>query len=392
MNNPTSNDLACPNISTSQKTQPLHLSALDSLRGLAALYVVLGHSFHQANVDGRQLPALLRFCLRFFDYGHYAVVLFIVLSGFCLMLPVIRNGGEMRDNLKKFFLRRSIRILPPYYITLLFSAILSSTLISQSNNEIWDSSLPVSLGNIITHLLLIHDLFQSDISKINPPLWSIAVEWRIYFFFPIFVAFWKTMGGWKTTITTLALSYTLFSILSLTPFFNSQPPGPSLHFFTLFAMGMLAADITFVETEWNRQLRKNIPWTLLACVTWIFAIPAYGLKNINGFTWLLSDIIAGITGMSLLVAVLSFRTHPLNTILNWQPLVKLGGFSYSIYLIHMPLIQLFIQYISHPLRLPPVIELIFTSCVGVPSVVVIGYLFFLMFEKPFLRKRSTVTP
>jgi peptidoglycan/LPS O-acetylase OafA/YrhL len=376
-----------PNISP-QSSPFLHLSALDSLRGLAALYVFFGHTVHQTNIDETQIPKLIRILFRSLDFGGYAVALFIVLSGFCLMLPILRNGGEIRGGIKMFFFRRARRILPPYYVTLLLSLVLINTLIGHPDSDLWNKNLPVTTHNIVTHLFLIHDLFKDDIAKINSPLWSIAVEWRIYFFFPFLVMAWKKWGGWKTTLTTLGVSYLLFSGLSLSPLFNSEPPGPSLHFFFLFAEGMLAAEIVFSETEWNRQLRKNIPWTLLASILLMLAVPASGIRYMRGISWILSDVLAGLSAMSILVAVLSFRNHPLNAILTWNPLVKIGCFSYSIYLIHMPLMQVFLQYVSHPLHLQPIFELVFILAIGVPSVILMSYLFFLSVEKPFLSQRA----
>ena len=368
----------------------IHLAALDSLRGIAAVYVVLGHTARQVLVDESQLPKIIKlFLSRGFSFGVYAVVLFIVLSGFCLMLPIIRNNGEMKGSFKEFFLRRARRILPPYYVTLIISVGLSLTLLSQPvGGSLWDICIPITSQGVITHLLLIHDIFKSDIFQSNSSLWSIAVEWRIYFLFPLLVVAWRTWGGIKTTTITLGGSYLLFSVLSLLPFFNAGPPGSSLHYIALFSGGMLAADISFNDTELNRQLRKNVPWTLLTAVLFTIAIPAAGIRYMGGISWILSDLSAGLTSICLLISIMSFPKHPMNQILNWKPLVKLGCFSYSIYLIHLPLIQLFYQYISHPLNLSPVMEVSFVYLIGVPLVVAISYLFFLLFEKPFLSKRA----
>ena len=389
MSNQTPIESICdvPNIS-SQPLPFLHLSALDSLRGLAALYVCLNHTLHQANIDDTKFPKLLVLFLKSFDFASYAVVLFIVLSGFCLMLPILRNGGQLRNSVKSFFIRRARRILPPYYAALILALVLNYTLIGQPDEGLWNKSLPITTHSIVTHLLLIHDLFKDDIFKINSPFWSIAVEWRIYFFFPVLVIAWKKWGGLTTTLTTLGISFLLFSVLSRTSFFNPEPPGPALHFFFFFTGGMLAAETVFSETEWGTQLRKNIPWTLLACILLMLAIPASSIRYMQGISWILSDLLAGLAGMALLVAVLAFRSHPLNTFLTWNPLVKMGSFSYSIYLIHMPLMQVFLQYVSHPLHLQPIFELMFVFAVGVPLVISISYLFFLLAEKPFLSQRA----
>ena len=371
----------------------MHLAALDSLRGIAALYVVLGHTALQVIVDASQLPKIIKFFLfRGFTFGAYAVVLFIVLSGFCLMLPILRNNGKMKGSFKEFFLRRAKRILPPYYITLIISVGLSLTLLSNPvGGGLWNICIPITLQGIVTHLFLIHDIFKSDIFQSNSSLWSIAVEWRIYFLFPLLVIFWEKWGGIKTTTIALGGSYLLFSILSLFQFFNAGPPGSSLHYIALFSGGMLAADISFSETELNRQLRKNVPWTLLTIVLLMIAIPSAGIRSMGGISWILSDLSAGLTSICLLITIMSFPKHPINKILNWKPLVKLGCFSYSIYLIHLPLVQLFYQYISRPLNLSPVLEVTLMYLIGVPLVIAISYVFFLLFEKPFLSQRAKKT-
>ena len=73
----------------------MRLLFLDGLRGLSATYVVLFHAHWQ--IDWGYQPAPLRgvaawvsACL---NHGHAAVAIFIVLSGYSLMLPVARSGG-----------------------------------------------------------------------------------------------------------------------------------------------------------------------------------------------------------------------------------------------------------------------------------------------------------
>ncbi len=66
----------------------IRLAYLDGIRGLAALYVVLVHSWA---LDDALQPSLLWLPVtKLLRYGIFAVVIFIVLSGYCLMLPVVR--------------------------------------------------------------------------------------------------------------------------------------------------------------------------------------------------------------------------------------------------------------------------------------------------------------
>src|SRR5436853_35532 len=62
-------------------------------------------------------------------FGHFGVVVFIVLSGFCLMLPVVRGDGTLRGGIAAFFKRRTLRIVPPYYVAIGLSLLLIVTLI-----------------------------------------------------------------------------------------------------------------------------------------------------------------------------------------------------------------------------------------------------------------------
>src|SRR5579875_2648256 len=98
----------------------LRLEFLDGLRGLAALYVV-EHHIAQFALSPHASPwrHAQRLYWHIFCYGHQAVVVFIVLSGYVLMLPVARTqDGHMPKGVWDYFKRRARRILPPYYAAL----------------------------------------------------------------------------------------------------------------------------------------------------------------------------------------------------------------------------------------------------------------------------------
>ena len=90
---------------------------LDGMRGLTALYVLLFHLYIPAG-----LSSAVQHGLSWLRFGHYAVGVFIVLSGYSLMLPVARSqDGRIPGGVVDFFKRRARRILPPYYAAIVCS-------------------------------------------------------------------------------------------------------------------------------------------------------------------------------------------------------------------------------------------------------------------------------
>ena len=113
--------------------------------------------------------------------------------GDCLMMGIVRNQGVLKEGLKTYVKRRAIRIIPPYYaaiaVSLAITAVLETTLVKGPPN--WSDFQPDLL---ISHLLLIHNFHHDWIHAIDPPMWSVAVEWQIYFLLPL-VLLPFTVGG-----------------------------------------------------------------------------------------------------------------------------------------------------------------------------------------------------
>jgi peptidoglycan/LPS O-acetylase OafA/YrhL len=91
---------------------------LDSLRGLAALTVFLGH-FWGAKINMPFFVALSKTPLSILLNGNAAVIFFFLLSGFVLSLPFV--GGEKPLTLTAFYTKRIFRIYPAFIFAILFS-------------------------------------------------------------------------------------------------------------------------------------------------------------------------------------------------------------------------------------------------------------------------------
>src|SRR4051812_7344392 len=102
----------------SPQAPPTRIKPLDGIRGLAALYVVVNHIFLRTfpGYPADRAP----WWAGWFIYGRFAVVVFIVLSGFSLALSPARHGWRL-DAVSGFARRRARRILPAYWAALVFS-------------------------------------------------------------------------------------------------------------------------------------------------------------------------------------------------------------------------------------------------------------------------------
>lgn len=399
--------------SSSTASPRLHLDFLDGARACAALYVLVYHSFeHTWDFSaGQSPPAWFSRATFFLQSGRFAVSLFIIISGFCLMLPVIRNQGILKGGTLNFLGRRARRILPPYYLTLMISALLMFTLLAQRSNVSFPRSIPAAKEWLLFHGLLVQnwqpffnphyrevahldlaDILasspakQAEIGKLmsvefdaNSPLWSIAVEWQIYFFFPLLVYLWRKIGpGWSTTLTLL-LSYSFY-----TRFHHLVHGWMAPHYLGLFALGMLGAKIAYGEEEKWRACRDKRFWKPTAYALWTVVL----IINIDPLRCLqyayLVDLIAGPASLCLLVAASKAGRNRLRDLLSHPKLVQIGTFSYSIYLLHDPLLRVCLSYPLAPLAQMKLLQWCLLMVPGVPLIVGVIYLFHLIGERPFL--------
>jgi peptidoglycan/LPS O-acetylase OafA/YrhL len=387
---------------TEQKEKPakprIRLEYLDGLRGLAALYVVLHHAYmelhYRQTLPGHAsgLPQAFFKALKFLDFGHYAVDVFIVLSGYCLMLPVVVSADHtLRGGIMGYLQRRARRILPPYYAVLILSLV-AAPLIRYAQMRMGAVDSLTLAGYtptvVAAHLLLVHNLSANLSLFTNPPLWSVATEWQIYFFFPFFLWLWRRSGPLAPVLAGFALGlaphYLLHGML------DSAYPW----YLGLFALGMAGAAVGFSDQPGVSKWCKQVPWGFAAGVLWI-GLALFGIVKSGWYAnhrWL-ADPVFGLATMCLLV----FGTEQLRSgaqlprtsvvrLLDSRFSRRLGAFSYSLYLIHFPLIVLG-DTLLLSLRVPVLVRAASLFGIVVPVTVLIAYAFYLAFERPFIASR-----
>ncbi len=359
----------------------IEISWLDGLRGTAALVVVAFHAFLFTGRTG-DAAAAMPVWGAIVGQGYLGVPVFIVLSGYVLMLPVVRGGtGTFRNGTADFLKRRSRRILPPYFAALLFSLALIAAvpLLQSPAGTQWDTKIPVDIPAILSHVFLLQDLSPQWIEKINGPMWSVAVEWQIYFLMPlVLLPLWRRMPH---VVVVAAITAVL-----LVPAFVGY--GAYLHpwLVGLFAMGMFAAELTLSE-----RLPRWLPWG--AGATGLAAVAVFVASALRGTDLLpFKEVVAG--GLiALLLAWGGWRevngrpVRPLRVFAT-RPMLYLGLISYSIYLFHSPLLGL-ANLVLLPLGLPTVVQYLVMTFVAAPLAVAVAWGMFHLVERHFLNRRQS---
>ncbi len=310
---------------------------LDGIRGLAALYVVLHHcwllTFHgyPANTG----PVWLGWML----YGHLAVVVFFVLSGFSLAVSPARKGWQL-GGMARFARRRAWRILPPYWAALLFSLVIAWAVTPQPHNG------PPTGRSVLVYGLLLQDVVRAPVP--NGTFWSIAVEAELYLVLPLLLLIRRRAGAVAvlaaTTVPVVALGLSGTSVSTVDKLTGLTP-----QFVPLFAVGMVGAGVIAAGDRVRR-----LPWHWLAALA---AAPVLLLMILKGSVWTVHnyywiDLAIGPAIAMLLAAVTTGRPAPLVRLLDTRAVRRLGAFSYSLYLIHAPIVVAISRRVVAP-HVPP---------------------------------------
>ena len=369
-------------VSTAASSSRVEYRYLDGIRGLAALAVVLYHAYlftGSSDVSAREMP-LVRLTI---GWGYLGVPVFIVLSGYVLMLPLLRSPHlQFSGGVAAYVRRRARRILPPYYAALMASLVLIAVIpvLRHPGGTQWDTKLPITVPSVLAHVVLLHDLSPAWIGKINGPMWSVAVEWQIYFILPmIFLPLWRRFDPFAVTfcIAIISIAFPVMSGI-----------GTSVHpwFLGLFTMGMLSAQVT---RGWRISLWRLVAGLLGLCV--VATVTCKWTSDVGVGRNCASEVGVGvIVAVALTVlgsgAAAGGRSKA-RSLLECRALIFAGTISYSVYLLHSPLLALG-NLLLIPLGLPVVAHYLVMTFVCVPIALGICWLFYLGVEKHFQNSRQ----
>ena len=312
---------------------------MDYLRGIAIVLVLLFHTL--GVVFGFDvLPwkgwfrdfARQSYFLYFlpFSFGQAGVAFFFVVSGFCIHVSCQQYGQKWKD----FFIRRVFRIYPAYLAALIFSVCLILA------NPLFHLQGQKFLMQCFAHLFLVHNFHPETFFGFNPSFWSLAIEAQLYLLYPVLL-FGVAKLGWHRTMVVLAGCELIIrgangliqtvdatnSWVRISWLFASSPLG----YWFSWGLGAFIADAFLKNQPLPFQKISPVPWLMLAVVS-------YFVKPLYPFLFVLFAVTIAIVASRLLSKAGSTVKVPA---LSWGILKKIGLWSYSIYLLHEPLLNVY---------------------------------------------------
>jgi peptidoglycan/LPS O-acetylase OafA/YrhL len=318
------------------------LTALDGLRGLAAVVVLLHHALY-TNPDfpgapgGGHAPAgspmwwISYTPLKLATAGVESVIVFFVLSGLVVTLPVVRRRGF---DWVAYFPRRVVRLMVPVVASVLLAAAWVAAIpqVSTQPSGTWlsNSSTPDFSWEYVVKAV---DLLGGD-GQINNPLWSLRWELAFSLLLPVFAIAALAVRKWWMGGLALACALT---------WLGARAGSAELEYLPAFFVGaVIAVRLDVVRNtadRINRRWFRHPLWALLTVGSALLLIAPWlvgpGVGRIPELDSALKGLVP-LAAAGLVVAALGWT--PLRALFESRPLQFLGAISFSLYLVHVPII------------------------------------------------------
>jgi peptidoglycan/LPS O-acetylase OafA/YrhL len=309
--------------------------SLDLIRALAACAVMVGHLRALFFVDFRQLPNKswpLQALYFLTGFGHQAVIVFFVLSGFLISSTVIRSYVLGKWSWRDYAVNRATRLYVVLIPGLLFGFFwdrLGSWLFATKGiyaQPLSDLGPAVPLqnltpGNFLGNLSFLQTILCDTFGS-NAPLWSLANEFWYYVLFPIALA---ACLAWVRRSLRVAIPLACLAI------FIGAFVGRGILIGFLIWLGGCGLVLLYSKV----QVRSRFAALGLLCFTSVLSGVMFAVARVLQRDPLLSDLEVGFVFTLFLFAVLQIAVRrnasPYSTLVH-----RFAGFSYSLYVLHFP--------------------------------------------------------
>lgn len=331
----------------------MQLKQILGLRGLAIISVLFFH----LNLD-------------FFKGGFVGVDIFFVISGFLITKILIEDKKKNKIiNIKRFFFRRFSRLAPTYILTLIITVILGILLYSYNDYQNLIKSFLSSATGISNIFFWITTSYWDYKAKYDPFLhtWSLSVEFQFYFFIVLIFLFSSLIKFFRNPFF-IGILFCFFS--SLIIFYIYRFSINSIFFLLPFRLFEFLSGSIIYFIRLKKRIDKFDIYFLFFGLLGIF----FSVYNFNQSTMAYPSILIPVISSCLIL--FCSKQMKFNQLLDNNFLNFFGKISYTLYLIHWPIIC-FYRYYSNLFNLNNLDQIILTLLI-----IIFSSLIYFYYEKP----------
>lgn len=336
-----------------------HMPVLDGIRALAILIVFVGHTK----------------VVEPFPSG-FGVTLFFTLSGYLITtLLRIEKGNNGNVSLSKFYIRRLLRINPPLWISMILAGLMI---------QVGMLDLKPNPGGIVGQALFVENYVTwfTNSTGLPMPLWSLAVEEHFYLLFPaIFILASRylpadRLGRYCLIACAIVLAIRLINILV----FKIVEPNYYLTHTRIDSI-LFGCALALWRNPVLDPVKRPPLWLLILSIgvilaTFVFRAPLLreGLRY----------SIQGAATLVLFSAALQATGGPVLNLLTSRPMRLIGTYSYTLYLVHYPILVAIWQNL-------PGLPRIAQGSIAAAASMAVAYLMYRLVERPLARVRHRLS-
>ena len=331
---------------------------IDGLRGIAIIPVILYHL---------NIP--------FFSGGYIGVDIFFVISGFLITSIIHNNIKEKKFSLLDFYERRLRRIIPILYLILILS--IPFTLINfievDSRNFFESLFAVITFSSNFLFWLEEGEYFTRE-NSLKPLLhtWSLSIEMQFYIIFPLIIIILEKVKKLKIMI----ISSTCFFSFLIANWLSLVNPDASFYLSLTRIWELLLGSLcALLRISCNKVKSKSDYICFFSFIIIFLSVFFFNDKTLHPSFFSLFPVLA-----TCFLILFSEESNSFKRLLQFGPLVVVGLISYSLYILHFPMIA-FLKYLD--IRMSTNIIFVFLICLFL-----ISYFSWVYIETPFRKKNQ----
>lgn len=360
-----------------------YVPQIDGLRFLAIMQVLTYHAALRGQRAASPAAHPADGWFAWWPNGAAGVELFFVISGYIIAYPFL-SGRAPR--LKAFYQRRVTRLEPPYILTVLlccagFVAMGGAVGPAPALDHGGGNAVPI-WASFAASLLYLHGTIFHASPPFNPPLWTLEIEIQFYLIAPFLIGAWVKAGR-RLVVAVAAIALAMAAQVALDPVAQWHY-SLAAHLWP-FLLGIALCGWAVRAKPFEREAQARWDAALaLGLVLFIGGSTLFyaGLDRGQSMALLLSRALA--IGLIYLGAARGSWGRQMfgNRWIAW-----IGGACYSIYLLHVPLLQIGAKVVLSPFDLSgqPVVATALVMLLIVPLVLVASMAFYIAIERPCMR-------